>query len=327
MTSIGKGVKETDKLPGKRTHLLPNGVGQAIVAHTGFGLYVIFVKYLLQYLPAFGTLAIAFTIALPLVLLVTFRVIKWREFGRWEMWLLGGLALARSITKLLAIQFTFAVYVQLIDMAVPLLTPLLAWLLLREEMPSGTLPAILATSLGSFLVVTRDPLHLSLPNGVDDLVGIGFAFASAVLMTFAVIYTRRLTTRKQSFAPEGLALAQVMLVAVTYWVLSLTAQESWPSFSQTAPHVWVVFILFVLVSIVAASVLQIRSISRIKAALFSTLLSWRLVVAVVMGWLLLGERLSTVWQVAGVLLVMGTITLYVQRQASTTENPLSRVLD
>ena len=310
-----------------KTRLLPDGVGLAIIAHTGFGLYVVFLKYLMRYLPPYRTLAVGFTIGLPLVILVIYRAVNWHEFARWEMWLLAVLALGRSITKLLALQYTYAVYVQLIDMAVPLLTPILAWLLLREEMPSGTLPAIVATSLGSFLVITVDPFHMSLPNGFSDLVGIGFAIVSAVLMTISVIYTRQLTTRRQSFKPEGLFLVQVILVAVTYWILTTIGQESWMPFLEITPRVWGVFALFVLISIVAAGATQIQSISRIKAALFSTLLSWRLAVAVLAGWLLLGEKLSTAWQAMGVLMVIGTITLYVQRQTSAAKQPVARLLD
>jgi drug/metabolite transporter (DMT)-like permease len=40
-------------------------IGLALVAHTGFGLYVVLVKYLLRYLPPFGLLAVAFGIAVP----------------------------------------------------------------------------------------------------------------------------------------------------------------------------------------------------------------------------------------------------------------------
>ena len=304
-----------------------SGIALALVAHTGFGLYVVFVKCLLAYLPPFRMLAVAFTVALPLMLLAIYRTIKWREFGRWEMWLLAGMALGRSITKLLGLQFTYAVYVQLIDMAVPLLTPIVAWLLLREEMPSGTVAAILATSIGSFLVVTGDPFHISLPNGLNDLIGIGFALASALLMTLSVVYTRKLTTRQQSFGPEGLFVAQVLLVGATYWGLSAMSHESWEPFTQIEPWVWGVFAVFILVSLVAAGLTQIRSISRIKAALFSSLLSWRLAVAVLAAWVLLGERLSSVWQAAGVIVVIATITIYVRRQTSTARIPPARLLD
>jgi threonine/homoserine efflux transporter RhtA len=60
---------------------------------------------------------------------------------------------------------------------------------------------------------------------------------------------------------------------------------------------------------------QVLAISRINASLFSTLLSWRLVIAVGVGWLLLGERLTSAWQALGLAMVVVTITLYVRHQA------------
>jgi drug/metabolite transporter (DMT)-like permease len=311
---------------GGRSRALPSSLGLALVAHSGFGLYVVFVKYLLQYLAPFRMLAVAFTIALPLVLLMTYGAINWREFKRWEVWLLAALTVGRSITKLMGLQFTYAVYVQLVDMAVPLLTPIFAWFLLREKMPSGTLPAILATTLGSFFVIAVDPFQMTLPNGRDDLVGIGFAFVSAVLMTLGVVYTRHLTTCERRFRPQGLFVTQVFLVAITYWVLSNLSQENWRSFAGHGLSVWAIFGTFVLLSIVAAGLCQTVSISRTKAALFSALLSWRLVVAVLIGWLLLGERLSSTWQIVGVVVVMGTITLYLLHQSGAGRSA-GRTLD
>ncbi len=310
-----------------QSHTLRNSIGLALVAHSGFGLYVVFVKYLLQYLAPFRMLAVAFTIALLLVLLLTCGAINRREFKRWEMWLLAALAVGRSITKLLGLQFTYAVYVQLVDMAVPLLAPVVAWFLLREKMPAGTLPAILATTLGSFFVIAADPFQVNLPNGPGDLIGIGLAFVSAVLMTLAVVYTRHLTTREKRFKPQGLFLSQLFLVAITYWVLSCLSREDWRSFTSSGSSAWMVLGLFILLSIVAAGLSQTVSISRMKATLFSALLSWRLAVAVLAGWLLLGERLSSTWQIVGVVVVMGTITLYVQRQASAARSHTVRVLE
>jgi drug/metabolite transporter (DMT)-like permease len=56
-------------------------------------------------------------------------------------------------------------------------------------------------------------------------------------------------------------------------------------------------------------------LSQINALLFSTLISWRLVVALIAAWLLLGERLVSVWQVIGALLVMAAVTAYLAHQS------------
>lgn len=300
---------------GRPTVGLAGSIGLAMVAHSGFGLYVVFAKYLLGHLPPFGTLALAFSLALPAVLVVTRGAIDWHDFRRREMWFLALLTVGRSVTKLLGLQFTFAVYVQLMDMAVPLLTPVFAWLLLRERMPAGTPFAILLTTLGTVCVITVNPLQIVLPNGSNDAIGIGFAFVSALLMILGVVYTRHLTTCAGHFRPAGLFVTQIGLVAIVYWALSALDAERWQQLADAGSSVWLVFGLFVSLSIVAAGLSQTISISRIKATLFSALLSWRLAVAVLAGWLLLGEKLSSPWQIVGVVLVMATISGYLLHQA------------
>lgn len=300
-------------------------VGLALVAHSGFGLYVVFAKFLLLYLPPFRMLALAFTLALPAVVFLTHDTIKWREFTRWEIWLLAVLTVGRSITKLLGLQFTFAVYVQLVDMAVPLLAPIFAWFLLKERMPPGTPLAVLATTIGTLLVITVDPFQMRLPNGLNDLIGIGFAFVSAVLMTLGVVYTRHLTTCEQRFQPAGLFVSQVTVVAVAYWALSALSRESWQPLTDSGLSVWLVFGAFVVLSIVAAGLSGAVAISRIKATLFSALLSWRLAVAVLVGWLLLGEALSSIWQIVGIVMVIVTITLYLLHQSTARKWLVARL--
>jgi drug/metabolite transporter (DMT)-like permease len=287
-------------------------LGVATAAHTGLGLYVVLVKYLLRYLPAFRLLAVAFGIAAPVTFVIARRAWNWRSFRKAGIWLLSGFMMVRSITKLLALQFTLATTMQLIDLAVPCFTPILAWLLLREAMPSRTLVALAAVSLGSFLVIVADPFHVRLPNGISDLIGIALALASSLAMAAAVVYTRYLTMR--DMRPAGVVFQQLLVGALTYSVLSALRGESWEPFASLPVSAWMIYIFFILVAL-AGGLLQVLAISRVNATLFSTLLSWRLVVAVAAGWPLLGERLASIWQAIGVVMVILTISLYLRHQA------------
>ena len=60
--------------------------------------------------------------------------------------------------------------------------------------------------------------------------------------------------------------------------------------------------------------LQITALSRLRAAFYSSLSAWRLVVALVGAALLLGERLTSAWQVFGALVVVVTVTLYLRQR-------------
>ncbi len=43
-------------------------------------------------------------------------------------------------------------------------------------------------------------------------------------------------------------------------------------------------------------------------------MAWRLISALALGALLLGERLTSLWQVLGAVIVLVTITVYLRRQ-------------
>ncbi len=300
-------------------------IGLALTAHTGFGLYVVLVKYLLRYLPSFGLLAVAFGIAVPVIFFLARHALSWRSFWCAEVWLLAVIMTARSISKLLALQFTLATYVQLIDLTVPFLTPIVAQILLREGIPSRTLTALTAISFGSFLVITVDPFNIQLPNGNADLIGIAFALASSMAMALGVVYTRYLTKRKLS--PASLFFQQTITIAATYSVLSALVGERWQPFTTLTLSMWIIYGLFILVVVIGGGLIQVLSISRINAALFSTLLSWRLVIAVGASWVLLGERLTSIWQGIGVGTVILAITLYLQHQSAQKRIAPTRLAD
>jgi drug/metabolite transporter (DMT)-like permease len=66
--------------------------------------------------------------------------------------------------------------------------------------------------------------------------------------------------------------------------------------------------------LVGANLGQIVALRRLGAPLVSSLLAWRLVSAMVVGVLLLDERLTSPWQALGAGAVLVTITWYLWQQ-------------
>jgi drug/metabolite transporter (DMT)-like permease len=108
---------------------------------------------------------------------------------------------------------------------------------------------------------------------------------------------------------------QALTLVTVHGTISLVSGEDWGAWRGQPAEVWVGFAVLVLVLLVGAA-FMIFSLSRVNATLVSTLISWRLVVALLVAWPLLGERLVTLWQAVGALLVMATVTAYVAYQAS-----------
>ena len=295
----------------RRAHRV-SSIGLALVAHTGFSLFGVLVKRLLCCLPPFRLLAVAFGVAALIIFLVVSRGLSRRVSftGRSEVWLLLATAALRSTFRVLALRFTLATYVQLIGLTVPLLTPIAAWVWLRETIPPRTVIALAATSLGSFLMIAVDPFDIQLPNGSADLVGIALALASSVAMALYIVCTRHLMQRETD--STVLFLQQAIALALTHSVLSALGGEGWEPFTSLTPSDWAIYALLILVAIVGGGLTQVAALSRVKATLYSTLLSWRLAVALGAGWLLLGERLVSAWQIIGVGIVISAVTLYLR---------------
>jgi len=98
--------------------------------------------------------------------------------------------------------------------------------------------------------------------------------------------------------------------------LGAATGERLDAFLTLSPGIWIIYGLFTLFAVVGATITQVLAISQTNSSLYSSLLSWRLIVAVGMGWLLLGEHLRSWWQVVGILIVVASLTLYLQYQAS-----------
>ena len=290
------------------------GAWLAVAAHTGFGLYVVLIKFLSPRLPIMLALGFSFGLTALVALVLARRELRWRDFRQPAVWVLSVVIIVRSVSKLLAVQYTLATYVQLIDMIVPFLTPIAAWMLMREAVPPRTVPALIATSIGSFLVITTDPFNLHLPTGHSDVIGIAIALGSSIAMAFLVSFLRQMSTVR--FSPASVCFFQSLALAAAYWILGAATGEHLGTFLFLSPGLWVIYGLFTLIAVVGATITQVLAISRTNSSFYSSMLSWRLIVAVGAGWLLLGEHLRSWWQVGGILIVVTSLTLYLQYQAS-----------
>ena len=74
------------------------------------------------------------------------------------------------------------------------------------------------------------------------------------------------------------------------------------------------FAVFTLGVLAGANLGQIGALRHLGAPLVSSLLGWRLVSALIIAGVLLGERLTSLWQVMGALIVLVTITWYLWQQ-------------
>ena len=284
-----------------------------LAAHSGWAMYPVLNKVLLAHLPPFTLLMVANSLALAAAFFISRPYLSSALFRSRALWVFALVTAARSITNILAIKYTLAIYVQLINLSTPFYVVWMGRVLLKEKVPPYTLPALALSSLGAYLVISPDPISLQLPRGSTDLLGIALALVSSAFLGLYMTWARKMTTRDAH--PAAVYLQQTLTLVILYVCLSQLSGEDWGLLLEQPLQVWLGIAALVLIVLVGAALLQIWALSVVNAALFSTLISWRLVVALIAAWPLLGERLVSVWQVGGSLLVMVTVTCYLAYQA------------
>jgi drug/metabolite transporter (DMT)-like permease len=127
-----------------------------------------------------------------------------------------------------------------------------------------------------------------------------------------MIVTRRTARRK---APgEALLLVHLISLFAFSAVASLVLGEDWGRWRALEITDWLVFAVFSLGVLLSANLGQIRSIQHLGAPLVSSMMPIRLISALLVAGLLLGEKLTSAWQVVGMAVVIGTITWYLRQQ-------------
>ena len=289
----------------------------ALVGHTSWGIYPVLGRYLqtVSHIPSMALMVVGY---LPLA--IVFMLWAWPRYGKVilsarTLWYFAVIVALRSVTNILASRYTLAIYVQLITLMTPFLIALLSTLVLRERMPKGTVPAMAISFTGSLLMISSEisgsGIHFSLTQ--NDWVGIGLALTSAVFLAFYMIPAGR--TAGIQLSGLVVLLFQSMVIATTSAVLSLVFGEDWGAWARLGPSDWMAMAAFTGLVLLGGNWAQIVSLRKLGAPTVSSIMGWRLVSTLVVGMLMLGEGLTTLWQGVGMAIVLATVTVYLWGQA------------
>ncbi len=287
----------------------------ALGAHTGWGAYPVFARYLqtVSHLPSMSLLALGNLVVLPVVALVLLPRIDRQILCRPILWLFAIIVILRAITNMLAARFTLSVYVQLITQMTPFVVVLLSVTFLREAIPPYTGRAMTLALAGAVLMMSGDISQQGLAFRLaSDWLGIALASASTVVLALYMIVVRR--TAQQAVPSEAVLIVQVLTLVCITGPLSLLLGEDWSRWRALGTVDWVVFFFFSVGVLLGANLIQIGALRHLGAPLVSSMMAWRLVAALLIAGFLLGERLTSLGQGMGALIVLVTITWYLSRQ-------------
>jgi drug/metabolite transporter (DMT)-like permease len=233
--------------------------------------------------------------------------------GERAMWGLALFVVLRSVTNILAIDLTRATWVQLIYLLTPFMVAILGTLFFGERTPRYTYRALLLSSFGAVLVLVTDWGDVMAGFRPQDLLGLAVAGLSMLALATYFQMIRR-SARRHITSPMIL-FQQSVAQALVLFMLTLVTGEDWSAWGDVSASGWL-FVLWVIVGVfILGNLLQITAIGRASPALITSLMPLRLVSAIVLGWLILGEELTTVWQWLGAGLVLVTVSGYLWLQS------------
>jgi len=291
-------------------------LGAALAAHTGWGAYPVLARYLqtVSGLPSMSLLAVTNGTVLILLLLFLRSRLDFSYFRLRVLWLFALVVVLRSITNVLAARFTLAVYVQLITLMTPFIVALFGATLFREKTPPYTIPAIVFSLIGALLMMSNrlSQAGIAIALTSTDLLGIVLALLSATFLALYMLLVRH--TVRHHVPGEAIFMVQLVTIVAVTTTLSLILGEDWHRWQILGRNDWLAFASFSLLIFFGANITQINALQRLGAALVSSMLAWRLVVALLLGAWILGERLTSGRQFFGAALVLITITWYLWQQ-------------
>jgi drug/metabolite transporter (DMT)-like permease len=291
-------------------------IAAALAAHTAWGIYPVLARYLqtISLLPSMSLLIVGTIGALLGLLLLTRPRVEIGFFRSRLAWAFMVVLAVRIISNLLAARFILAIYVQLITLMTPFLVVLLSARLLRERIPPYTGRAIVIATIGAVLLMSgglgKSESGFSLET--NDWLGIGLALTSSLALALYMILIRRST--RFDVSGEGMLLIQLLTILVISTPISLILGEDWGRWRQLGTADWIAFGVFTIVVLLGANLGQISALRHLGAPLVSSLLAWRLVSALFFAAILLGEKLDTIWQLLGAIIVLSTISWYLWQQ-------------
>jgi len=285
-----------------------------LLSHSAWGGYPVLARYL-QNTHHIGTMSLATmtnTLATIIMLLLMGPRIKLRTVSIKDMAILAFLVVTRGLTNLYASHYTYATNVQLLSLLAPFVVAYLSKTFFKEPLPKRTGMALTLSLIGSVAMISG---AVGAGGGTPTFmnwVGIGLATVSGVFLAFYMIFIKE--AGKRGVSAETLAFIQFASLGICMGSGSLLVGESWKPWLSLPLSGIAAYLAFAFGVLLFGTIMQNNALKHLGAPTYSTIQAWRLLSTIAYSWLLLGEGISTLWQAAGTVIVMATVTWYMLSQ-------------
>jgi len=132
--------------------------------------------------------------------------------------------------------------------------------------------------------------------------------------------TMRRSLQRQ-ISGEVLFLGQTVALIIFSTCLGFIRHEDWGQWFHIGVLDWVAFASFVIIALFFSNIGQIIALKKLSAPFVSSFLTLRLVGTVICGILVLGENFTSIWQVAGAVIVLVTLSIYMRISRGGEQSP------
>ena len=243
------------------------------------------------------------------------------------LWVMVAVVIFRTICITFAVRFTKAYLVQLINLMAPFMVVYLERLINKSPIPKFTFLATCLTTLGGLMMVFVEFSDLSSFNlsSTEDLLGILLAILGTVGIALYMVIVKRGENIHLPF--EVFYISQIGAMMIVMTILSLFLGEDWNAFRSMDWRAGLALAFNALIVEIVGKIGNITVIRKLGAPSVSSLQAVRLVAALFMGWLILDERLFSIWQWIGAAMVMVTVTWFVSTKKQVQVENMDDGLD
>ncbi len=298
-----------------------------LMAQAAWGAYPVLARYLqtISQLPSLSILGLGNLVAFVIMGAIFLPRFDWSTLRHPLLPLFAVIVCSRGITNFLAARYTLATYVQLITLLTPFLVALLSRVVLHEQLPKYLGRALFITLIGALLIMSNSlGAAAQAPLTRSDAIGMGLAAFSSLMLAIYMLLVRRSADSRVS----GVALMMTQFVSLTVVSLGLSwlVGEDWGAWTNLGRVDWTLFLLLAIGVFCGANLAQIGGLRHLGAPMVSSMLALRLVFSLLLAALLLGEHLSSIWQFAGAIIVIITITWFLWQQRQGNGKPSADTL-
>ena len=234
---------------------------------------------------------------------------NWREMGAFCV-----ILVLRGMTNMYSTRFAPASWVQMVNLSTPIFVALISYIRGESDIPMAIIPTILASSVGSYLVISDRAIVDGDESSSSDritsreVLGLGLALCASFFLS---IYMIVIKVTKGMIDERQLLIVSSLTLMVPTFTYSTIFEGSWVStFAAFTAIDWAALIGFGVGTYAIASSLQQISIRRNGAPLHGALMPCRLLSSVVGGYLILGEKEKGAEGYIGLVLVGTTMAVF-----------------